>query len=75
MTTIGVAVAVPEPWATRLQDYRESLGDQTATTIPTHVTLMPPIDVEPALLPAIEQHLAGFMALSSGFRKFLELLE
>lgn len=68
MTTIGVAVAVPDPWATRLQDYRESLGDQTATTIPTHVTLMPPIDVEPALLPAIEQHLAEVSAGAHAFR-------
>ena len=40
MTTIGVAVAVPAPWADQLQDYRESLGDETAKTIPTHITLM-----------------------------------
>jgi 2'-5' RNA ligase len=58
VTTIGVAVAVPEPWARELQTYRESLGDETASTIPTHITLMPPIDVEDDLLPAIERHLA-----------------
>ncbi len=42
MPTIGVAVAIPEPWASELQDYRTALGDTTATMIPTHVTLVPP---------------------------------
>ena len=68
MTTIGVAVAVPEPWATRLQEYRESLGDETASTIPTHITLMPPIDVEDVLLPGIQQHLAEASANAHAFR-------
>ena len=62
MTTIGVSIAVPEPWATRLQAYRESLGDETAATIPTHITLLPPIDVDESLLPAIQQHLAEVSA-------------
>lgn len=68
MTTIGVAVAVPEPWATQLQDYRESLGDETASTIPTHITLMPPIDVDESLLPGIEQHLSQVSVTSHTFR-------
>lgn len=42
MRTIGVAVAIPEPWAAQLQNYRASLGDTTATMIPTHITLVPP---------------------------------
>ncbi len=45
MPTIGVAVPIPEPWATELQDYRAGLGDDTATKIPTHITLVPPLDV------------------------------
>jgi 2'-5' RNA ligase len=68
VTTIGVAVAVPEPWGTQLQDYRESLGDETASTIPTHITLMPPIDVDESLVPAIEQHLAEISAGNHVFR-------
>jgi len=68
VTTIGVAIAVPEPWATRLQEYRESLGDATAATIPTHITLMPPIDVDSGLLPSIEQHLAETSAHAHTFR-------
>lgn len=68
MTTIGVAVAVPEPWATQLQEYRESLGDETASTIPTHITLMPPIDVDDSLLPGIQQHLLEVSAHQHAFR-------
>jgi 2'-5' RNA ligase len=67
VTTIGVAVAVPEPWATQLQDYRASLGDHTASTIPTHITLLSPIDVEDSLMPAIEKHLEGVSAAARPF--------
>src|SRR5665809_135446 len=42
MPTIGVAIALPEPWASDLQEYRTALGDETATLIPTHITLVPP---------------------------------
>jgi 2'-5' RNA ligase len=45
MPTIGVAIALPEPWATQLQDYRASLGDETAGLIPTHITLVPPVEL------------------------------
>ena len=44
MPSIGVAIAIPEPWATRLQEYRTSIGDTTATLIPTHITLVPPTE-------------------------------
>lgn len=57
-TTIGVAVAVPDPWGKQLQDYRAGLGDASAAGIPTHITLMPPFEAEPDELPLIEEHLA-----------------
>ena len=57
MVTIGVAVAIPEPWATQLQDYRTSVGDTTATQIPTHITLIPPVVVPADELPVVETHL------------------
>ena len=44
--TIGVAIAIPEPWATELQDYRLRIGDPTASGVPSHITLIPPIDVD-----------------------------
>lgn len=68
MTTIGVSVAVPEPWGTTLQGYRETLGDEAAATIPTHITLLPPIDVDDSLLPTIQQHLAEASAYFPVFR-------
>jgi 2'-5' RNA ligase len=57
MSTIGVAIAIPEPWATSLQAYRIALGDDQADAIPTHITLVPPTDVGDQI-PAVEEHLA-----------------
>lgn len=71
MTTIGVAVAVPEPWGEQLQSYRFELGDSTAGGIPTHITLVPPIDAGPDSVPAIEQHLAEATARHSRFKVHL----
>ncbi len=58
VVTIGVAVAIPEPWGSELQDYRTAIGDTTATQIPTHITLVPPTDVPAEDVPVVEQHLA-----------------
>ncbi|WP_139978102.1 2'-5' RNA ligase family protein [Nocardioides litoris] len=58
MPTIGVAVSIPEPWATELQDYRAGVGDAMAATIPTHITLVPPTEVE-GDLDEVERHLAS----------------
>lgn len=57
MVTIGVAVAIPEPWATELQDYRTSVGDTTAAMIPTHITLVPPTEIDDVHLADVEKHL------------------
>ena len=51
VTTIGVAIAVPEPWGSELQDYRVGARRRVAPRIPTHITLLPPIDVDDAELP------------------------
>ena len=55
MPTIGVSLAVPEPWGQELQDYRVSLGDQAAVHIPTHITLLPPTDVAEADVPGLDE--------------------
>lgn len=57
-TTIGVAIAVPDPWGAQLQAYRTSLGDQRAAGIPTHVTVVPPQRIGPGDQAVVEQHLA-----------------
>ena len=66
--TIGVAIAVPDPWGAWLQEYRTGLGDTTARGIPTHVTLMPPFSVGRDDVPALEQHLADASAANHEFR-------
>ncbi len=66
MPTIGVALAIPEPWATQLQDYRTAAGDATATMIPTHITLVPPTEVE-GDLDHIEDHLVAVAGEMSVF--------
>lgn len=67
MPTIGVALAIPEPWAGQLQRYRASLGDETATRIPTHITLVPPTEVAEAELSSVERHLDDAASDFAGF--------
>lgn len=55
--TIGVAIAIPEPYGGELQGWRERFGDPLARSIPTHITLVPPIPVDSEALPTIEEHL------------------
>ena len=68
MPTIGVAIPIPEPWATQLQDYRTSVGDVTAEQIPTHITLIPPIEVAEEELRGVEAHLDAAAGSVCGFR-------
>jgi 2'-5' RNA ligase len=57
VTTIGVAIPIPEPYGSELKRCRLSFGDASASGIPTHVTLLPPTEVDETDLPAIESHL------------------
>ena len=68
MPTIGVAIALPEPWASDLQDYRTALGDETATLIPTHITLVPPVELSEDEIDGAEAHLAEVSRASEPFR-------
>ena len=45
--TLGVSIAVPEPYGSLLQERRAGFGDPAAHGIPTHVTLLPPTEVGP----------------------------
>jgi 2'-5' RNA ligase len=67
-TTIGVSIAVPDPWGSQLQAYRSALGDDRAGGIPTHVTLAPPFGVERDAVPLVERHLAEASAAAGPFR-------
>ncbi|MFJ6574215.1 2'-5' RNA ligase family protein [Streptomyces sp. NPDC091292] len=65
--TIGVSIAVPEPHGSQLQELRAGFGDPAAHGIPTHVTLLPPTEVEEAAVPAIETHLVRVAAAGRPF--------
>jgi 2'-5' RNA ligase len=65
--TIGVSIAVPEPHGSQLQERRAGFGDAAAHGIPTHVTLLPPTEVEDADLAAIEEHLVEVAAAGRPF--------
>jgi len=56
-TTVGVAVAIPQPHATVLTKWRRRVGDPAADLVWPHVTLLPPTPVETARLGEIEAHL------------------
>lgn len=55
---IGVVVAVPEPWAQLLVDWRAKVGDPQATLVPPHVTLLPPTEVAASERTMVSAHLA-----------------
>ncbi|WP_462203781.1 2'-5' RNA ligase family protein [Frankia sp. CcWB3] len=64
---IGVAIGIPEPYRTELQDWRERLGDPNAALIVPHVTLLGPTSVGLVDLPVIERHLARAARANSPF--------
>lgn len=70
MPVIGVALSIPEPWATELQDYRSGI-DPSAALIPTHITLVPPTDVDRDDLVTVEEHLAKVAADGAAFEVHL----
>ncbi len=69
MPVIGVAVAVPEPWASELYDYRLRIGDPTAEGVPSHITLIPPTEIDE--LADIEAHLEAAASEVESFRVHL----
>jgi 2'-5' RNA ligase len=52
-----VAIAIPDPYGSELQAWREKFADPLALAIPTHITLLPPTHVRDRDLPFIEAHL------------------
>lgn len=65
--TLGVSIAVPEPYGSSLQELRAGFGDAAAHGIPTHVTLVPPTEVAAERLPEIRAHLAEVAAADRPF--------
>lgn len=67
MPTIGVSLAVPEPWGSELRHHRLALGDTAAHQIPTHVTLLPPYETSDACVRELTTHLEGVAAATEPF--------
>ena len=67
MSTIGILLAIPEPYGSELRARRAAYGDPQAETVPTHVTLLPPTQVQPAAQAEIERHLAAIAARGRPF--------
>lgn len=59
MPTIGVAIAVPEPYGSELRRFRAQFGDDMAHTVPSHVTLLPPMGVPDDELEDVYERLAA----------------
>ena len=68
MPTIGVSIAVPEPWGSRLQDFRVANGDAQGSSIPTHITLVPPLEVAQEVMAGVEAHLTAVASASAAYR-------
>jgi 2'-5' RNA ligase len=65
--SIGVAIGIPEPYHRELQGWRERLGDPNARRIVPHITLLPPTEVDPDALAAIDEHLRKVAADEDAF--------
>jgi 2'-5' RNA ligase len=49
---LGVVLLVPEPWRAEVDGLRRALGDEALPRIPSHLTLVPPVNVRDDGLPA-----------------------
>jgi 2'-5' RNA ligase len=59
---VGVAIAIPQPHATVLANWRRQVGDPAADLVFPHVTLLPPTPVTATALDEVERHLAEVAA-------------
>jgi len=70
--TIGVAIEIPEPWASYLQASRQGFGDDQARAIPTHVTMLPPTPVPLERVDEVADHLVSVARTLTPFEMLLE---
>ncbi|HWJ85393.1 MAG TPA: 2'-5' RNA ligase family protein [Cellulomonas sp.] len=64
---IGIAITVPEPHGSALQEARGRFGDPMAGSIPPHITLVGPTAVSPEDRPAVKGHLDAVAAAHAPF--------
>jgi 2'-5' RNA ligase len=66
--TIGVAISIPPPYGEQLRAARASFGDPLASSVPTHVTLLPPTVVDVAEAADVDEHLRKVAEAARPFR-------
>lgn len=71
MPTIGVSIAVPNPHGDQLQARRASFDDSMAWSIPSHVTLLPPTEIDGETLEKFATHLEEVSAHTPPFSMVL----
>lgn len=64
---LGVAIAIPQPHATVLTNWRREIGDPAADLVWPHVTLLPPTPVPVAAMADVERHLTEVAAAGEPF--------
>lgn len=65
---VGVAIAIPQPHATVLANWRRQVGDPAADLVFPHVTLLPPTPVPADSMDTVEKHLTE---VAAGHRPFV----
>ncbi len=60
--TVGVAIPVPEPWGSRLDEARIASGDPLGHEVPAHLTLLGPTEIAIESLGPFEDHLEDLAA-------------
>ncbi|HPU13484.1 MAG TPA: 2'-5' RNA ligase family protein [Aeromicrobium sp.] len=64
---VGVSIAIPEPFGEFLREKRRSFGDLEADRIPTHITLAPPLVIEPDQRDSLAEDLAELAQVCAPF--------
>ena len=68
---VGVSIGIPEPWGSELCGWRSRVGDPVADSVPPHVTLLPPTDLDDAAMDEAEEHLSKVAAAHDPFELHL----
>jgi 2'-5' RNA ligase len=73
LRTIGVAIGIPEPWGSQLDECRAESGEPMATLIPSHLTLLGPTEVDdaPTVAAKIDEHLRSVASAHRPFQLHL----
>ncbi|WP_236862779.1 2'-5' RNA ligase family protein [Brevibacterium daeguense] len=67
MVSIGITLDVPEPFATTLREARLRFGDERGESVPTHITLVPPMEIPVESTPGVRGHVRAVANETSPF--------